>query len=72
MDEEEKRYDVVRFFRRSGLRGVVLRNVTKETARAHCHDPETSSRTCTSARGKRRTARNGEWFDGFEEHACQR
>ena len=46
----------------SGLSGLTL-----EEVQAHCNDPETSSRTCTRAEGKRRTAQRGPWFDGYEE-----
>ena len=45
---------------------IILRNVSLETAQAVCHDPETSSRTCTTKRGKAMTKRIGEWFYGFQ------
>jgi hypothetical protein len=59
-------YDIVRYFL-NGRRRVVRRRVTLEEAQAHCHDPETSWRTCTKAAGKARTRRCGEWFDGYRE-----
>ncbi len=59
---------VIRFYKDAAIRRrVIERGLTLEEARAHCHDPETSSSTCTSAAGKRRTARLGAWFDGYEE-----
>ncbi len=41
--------------------------LTLEEAQAHCKDPETSSRTCTSAAKRRITRRSGAWFDGYTE-----
>lgn len=45
-------YNVVRMYRKSGRRKIILRRVTLEIARLHCRDP--------------RTRRAGVWFDGFE------
>ena len=60
-------YRIVRFYRRGGSR-IIKRGLTLEEAQAHCRDPETSSATCTSAVGKRRTRQVGEWFDGYESY----
>ena len=60
-------YKVIRFFRDSSRRVTVKTGLTLEEAQAHCGDPETSSSTCTSANGKRRTQRSGPWFDGWTE-----
>lgn len=60
-------YKVIRFFRDSSRRVTVKTGLTLEEAQAHCGDPETSSSTCTSANGKRRTRRSGPWFDGWTE-----
>lgn len=46
---------------------VIDTGLTLEEAQAHCKDPETSSTTCTSTEGKRRTDERGPWFDGYEE-----
>ena len=60
-------YRVVRFYRNAGIRRrVIARGLTLEEAQAHCRDPETSSRTCTNAVGRRRTREVGDWFDGYE------
>lgn len=62
-------YKVIRFFEDSGRRSTVKTGLTLALAQAHCKDPETSSSTCTSPAGKRRTRRSGRWFDGWTEEA---
>lgn len=59
-------YKIFRHFFLKG-RKVIARGFTLEEAQKHCKDPETSSRTCIKAAGKRRTNRNGPWFDGYQE-----
>jgi hypothetical protein len=59
-------YKIVRMFFRNGKR-TIKTGLTLEEAQAHCRDPETSSRTATSAKARRRTAARGPWFDGYEE-----
>jgi hypothetical protein len=61
---EDQLYTIVRYYQR-GFTRVVRRGVTLQDAQAHCNDRETASNTCTSASGKRRTAKYGPWFDGF-------
>ncbi len=51
--ENESRYNVIRFYRVSGRRKIILRNVSKEIAQLHCNDP--------------RTRKAGVYFDGFEQ-----
>lgn len=46
---------------------VIRRGLTLAEARAHCNDPETSSRTCTTVEGHNRTATLGPWFDSYDE-----
>lgn len=65
-------YKIVRFFCYGSRRRVVRRGLTLQEAQAHCSDPETSSRTCTHAEGKRRTRLHGPWFDGYEEDHARR
>ena len=64
-------YKIVRIFRDSdrmgGRRRTLATNLSLEEARAHCRDPETASRTCTSAAGRARTRRLGAWFDAYEK-----
>lgn len=40
--------------------------LTLEEAQAHCHDPETSSRTATGSRARKYQHWDA-WFDGYEE-----
>ena len=61
------RYRIIRFYSGDTPSRTIERGLTLEEAQAHCHDPETSSRTCTSAVGRRRTARLGAWFDGYDD-----
>jgi hypothetical protein len=65
--ENGKTYKVVRAFRESRRKFVILEGLTLALAQAHCNDPETSSVTCTKEAGKRRTRRSGPWFDFFME-----
>ena len=62
----ETTYSVVRMFFNHGNE-TIKTGLTLEEAQEHCRDPETSSRTCTSAEGVRRTRNMGPWFDGYEE-----
>lgn len=62
------RYRIVRNYRDRPGRGCTLaRGLTLAEAQAWCHDPETSSSTCTDAVGRARTRRLGPWFDGYSE-----
>jgi len=61
-------YRVKRMFFRDDRRArTIVSGLTLAEAQDHCRDPETSSRTCTSATKLRYTERNGQWFDGYEE-----
>ena len=62
-------FNIVRFYFKGGKK-VVKRGVNLVEARAHCNDPETSSSTCTTAKARAVTRRNGPWFDGYEK--CRR
>lgn len=44
----------------------IAQGLSEKEAKAWCRDPETSSRTCTTAEGQERTRLHGAWFDGFE------
>jgi len=58
-------YKIVRFFLGGYPKETLQTGLTLEEAQAHCSDLDTSSRTCTSAEGKKLTADRGEWFDGY-------
>lgn len=61
-------YKIVRMFQDRDVPSRTIKTgLTLEDAQAHCHDPETSSRTCTSASRKAITRKYGPWFDGYEE-----
>jgi hypothetical protein len=60
-----ERYKIVRFYFSNGCR-TIKKGLTLEQAQKHCNDPETSSSTCTTSVGRRRTKRLGRWFDGYE------
>lgn len=60
-------YYIVRFFQGDRRPRRIKSGLTLTEAQAHCHDPETSSSTATSAAAIRYTARNGAWFDGYDE-----
>ena len=59
-------YKIVRQFY-NGAKRTIKTGLTLEEAQAHCRDPETSSRTCTKAAGRKRTRDRGAWFDGYVE-----
>lgn len=66
--EDEKTYRIIRFFRdQEDMRQTIARGLTEAQAKAHCNNPESSSRTCTSTEGKELEKKLGPWFDGFEE-----
>ena len=61
-------YNIVRMYYSAAVsKRIIARNLTLIEARAHCADPETSSRTATSSTATRRTRRLGDWFDGYEQ-----
>lgn len=59
-------YRIVRMYAEGG-KHVIKRGLTLAEAQAHCHDPETSSKTCKLAKNVRRTKTHGQWFDVYEE-----
>jgi len=63
---DSTRYKIVRFYFH-GRRRILQSGLTLDEAQAWCGDPETSSTTCTSLAGRRRTKNLGRWFDGYQE-----
>lgn len=64
-ETREPRYHIVRYYRRSYRQRTIRRNVYLSEAQRHCSDPQSSSTTCTSAAGRKRTQSLGPWFDGY-------
>jgi hypothetical protein len=62
------RYRIVRFYFRGGRR-IIKRHLILADAQAHCKNPQTSSRTCTTAKARAITERVGQWFDGYERES---
>jgi hypothetical protein len=61
------KYKIVRHYLRDRGNRTIKHDLTLAEAQQHCQDPETSSKTCTSEKGKRHTRRFGAWFDGYTE-----
>ena len=61
-------YTIRRKFFRSDRTVTLDTMCTLEYAQAWCRDPNSSSRTCTTSEGKRRTKRSGPWFDIYEAY----
>ena len=65
--EYQGKYKIVRMFINDDVsKRTIKRGLTWDQVQAHCNDPETSSQTCTSKAAQARTARFGNWFDGWE------
>ena len=62
------KYKIVRSYFRGGKRTIAT-GLTLQEAQEHCRDPETSSKTATSAAARRRTATKGPWFDGYDRES---
>jgi len=45
------KYNIVRYYKKSGRKKIIHRNVSLSVARLHCNDP--------------RTSKAGVWFDGY-------
>ena len=58
------RYKIIRFSM-NGPKRTICTGLSIEQAQAVCRDPETSSETCTNARGRKLTKRLGPWFYGY-------
>lgn len=61
-------YKIVRHYQRASInRRTIMTGLTLQEAQAHCQDPNTSSRSCTTSVGRQRTKKLGPWFDGYEK-----
>ena len=60
-------YKIVRCFYNENMRHRTIETgLYLEEARAHCKDPQTRSKTATSAQAMRYTKTHGAWFDSYE------
>ena len=60
-------FRIIRNYQNKPSRTIEAR-VTLKEARAHCGDPETSSKTCTKSYPKSLTKKHGPWFDCYDEN----
>jgi hypothetical protein len=68
VEEDEPTYSVWCYYQDDAhSKTFIDGGLTLEEAKAICNDPDTSSRTTTTAEGKRRTRDRGAWFYGFTE-----
>lgn len=61
----DKKYKIIRYYEKENPSQVIRRGLTLEEAQAWCKNKETSSSTCTTAGGLKRTKKFGAWFDGY-------
>lgn len=65
LDEPPRCYRVIRMFE-NGRSYTLKSGLSLSEARAHCADDDSHSNSCTTARGQRRTAQFGKWFDCYD------
>lgn len=63
---EEDTYKITRTYM-NGHKELIETGLTLEEAQAHCSDPETSYKTCTTAEAIKRTEIHGPWFDVYHK-----
>ncbi len=61
------KYKIIRHYFKTKTKRVIHTGLTLEEAQQHCNNPETSSRTCTTSEGRKRTQKLGPWFDGYTQ-----
>ena len=60
-------YKIVRYYQdRTKSPRLIKSGLTLAEARAHCANPETSTRTCQSLASQEHQ-RHGSWFDGYRK-----
>ena len=59
-------YKIVRHYFK-GPKRTIETGLSLEQAQAWCNDPESSSTTCSTSAGMKRTRERGPWFDGYYE-----
>jgi len=60
-------YRIVRRWAEGRAPKILDTDLTLDQVREHCRDPESSSTTASQPSGLTRTARDGAWFDTYEE-----
>lgn len=61
-------YNIVRMYQDPNIKNEIIQTgLTLQEAQTWCTDPQTSSRTATTAEALRRTLLYGEWFDGYTQ-----
>lgn len=64
-------YKIVRFYQKRRFNDTIRTGLTLKQAKAHCSDPETSSKTATTPEATQTTLKHGPWFDGYEEEKSE-
>lgn len=71
MNDDFKRYNIIRFYQNDRRPRVMRRGLTLKQAQEHCNDPETSSKSKASLQSPKTQARYDReqlhWFDGYTE-----
>lgn len=60
-------YKIVRYFYNGARKRTIKTGLSLDEAQAHCANPETSSKTATTAKARAYTRQRGPWFDGYTE-----
>lgn len=61
-------YKIVRMYFSSDISNRTIKSgLTLKEAQDHCKDPETSWKTATKYRARKRTEMYGPWFDSYQE-----
>ena len=60
-------YKIVRFYQDYGIGDPIKTGLTLKQAKAHCSNPETSSKTATTPEATQTTLEHGPWFDDIRE-----
>ena len=59
-------HHIIRFYQNDKKTVIIKTGLTEEQAKAHCNDPETSSKSATSKDAIAHTKKYGPWFDAWD------